>query len=99
MAPSWSRIARTITGAVRWRRSGSQLGSGDGLGQISASEQTTTGTDALEVNMPPSHQRDTLGTGTGDSHAPNCATDGQVGPNRARFPLTVSAITSATLGR
>jgi hypothetical protein len=39
--------------------------------------------------MPPRHQGYTLGEVGGD-HVPNCATDTDICPNRARFALIVS---------
>src|SRR3954471_10128237 len=62
-----------------------------GLGpRSSAARQTTTGTNALEVDMPPGHQRDAVSKAPGGSHVANCATDTRTSPNRARFALTVS---------
>jgi putative oxygen-independent coproporphyrinogen III oxidase len=40
--------------------------------------------------MPPRHQGYTLGEDAGGGHVPNCATDTDTCPNRARFALTVS---------
>jgi putative oxygen-independent coproporphyrinogen III oxidase len=40
--------------------------------------------------MPPRHQGYTLGEDAGGGHVPNCATDTDICPNRARFALTVS---------
>src|SRR4051794_34653869 len=85
-APSWSRIAR-ITGscpAAQIRRPAESTG-----GQVSALGQTTTGTNALEIDMPPSHQRDAVKEMGGD-HVLNSATDPSHGPNRARFALLMS---------
>ena len=55
-----------------------------------ASRQTTTGTNALEVDMPPRHQRDAVGEDAGGGHVANCATDTDICPNRGRFALRVS---------
>src|SRR5262249_3143794 len=48
------------------------------------------GTNALEVDMPPSHQRYAVGVDAGGGHVPNSATDTDICPNRARFALRVS---------
>ena len=67
---------RSSPGAVRRRRSGGQLKVQGGLGPITTSRQTTTGTNALEVDMPPRHQRDAVGVDRrGGGHVTNCATD------------------------
>src|SRR6476619_2355185 len=87
-APLWSRIAQSHRRAVRRRRSGGQLKVQ--VGRSTTSRQTTTGTNALEVDMPPCHQRDAVGEDTGGGHGANCATDIEICPNRARFALNVS---------
>src|SRR6478752_7556603 len=93
VAPSWSRRSNRAyhRWAVRRRRSGGQLKVRGGLGpRSSAAGQTTTGTNALEVDMPPRHQRNTVLEAAGGGHAFNCATDTRTSPNRGRFALTVS---------
>src|ERR1700738_4303973 len=82
-------------GALRRRRSGGQLKVQ--VGRSTASGQTTTGTDTLEIDMPPSHQRDAVGE-VGGRHGVNCATDSHTSPNRGRFALTVSKSPSGRLG-
>src|SRR6476619_5116531 len=87
-APLWSRIAQSHRWAVRRRRSGGQLKVQ--VGRSTTSRQTTTGTNALEVDMPPRHQRDAVGVDAGGNHDLNCATDSPYSHNRGRFALTVS---------
>jgi hypothetical protein len=102
LAPSW-RSRRTDRAqspvAVRRRRSGSQLGS---CGQVSEvrrrSRQTATSTDALEVDMPPDHQRYAGGRAGGGHHARHSATKRPLRPNRARFRIRLSRTRSGTLG-
>ena len=77
---------RMSPGAVRRRRSGGQLKVQ--VGRSTTSRQTTTGTNALEVDMPPRHQRYAVGEDAGGGHVPNCATDTDICPNRGRFALT-----------
>src|SRR6185312_16241578 len=60
------------------------------VGRSTTSRQTTTGTNALEVDVPPCHQRDAAGEDAGGGHVANCATDIDIRPNRARFALRVS---------
>src|SRR5215207_6964940 len=91
LAPSRSRRSNRAYHrfwAVRRRRSGGQLKVQ--VGRSTTSRQTTTGTNALEVDMPPRHQRDTLRKAAGGGHDVNCATDTDTCPNRARFALTLS---------
>src|SRR6185312_9696523 len=93
VAPSWSRRSNRAfhRWAVRRRRSGGQLKVRGGLGPRSgAARQTTTGTNALEVDMPPRHQGYTLGEDADGGHVANCAMDTDICPNRDRFALSVS---------
>ena len=84
------RIAPCHRWAVRRRRSGGQLKVRAG-GSSRPSRQTTTGTNALEVDMPPRHQRDSGGKTAGGGHGgQSCHRTRDTCPNRARFALTVS---------
>jgi hypothetical protein len=59
------------------------------VGGSTASGRTTTRTNALEIHMPPSHQRNTAQR-LGGGHAGHSAMNLADTSNRARFVLTVS---------
>ena len=87
---SWSEPAfgtRNPPVAVRRRRSGGQLEVQ--VGGSTTSRQTATATDALEIDMPPRHQRN-VEVEAGDGHVGHCAMSTRVCPNRPRFALRVS---------
>lgn len=59
-------------------------------GQIYTSGKTATATYALEVDVPPGHQRNAGGGVAGGGHVGHCATKPVIYPNRARFALVLS---------
>ena len=66
----WDRARPPV--AVRRRRSGGQLEVQ--VGRSTTSRQTATAANALEVDMPPRHQRDAVIEAAGGGHVANCAT-------------------------
>ncbi|MEO6793059.1 MAG: hypothetical protein ABI253_13345 [Mycobacterium sp.] len=76
-------------GCRRQRRSGGQLGK-DQVGGSTTSRQTAAAANALEIDVPPSHQGNPRFGAVGGGHAADYAMDAENLPYRRKVVISVS---------